>query len=148
MDETRGTLFFNIASIIKAHHPKVVLLENVRNLIGPRHEHEWEVIIETLREEGYHVSDEAAVFSPHLLPPAMGGAPQVRERVFITATYAPEVEYGASGARRRHAGRIDVRPVPEEPDPRLSVEPGRRAHRWVVRAAQSHRGLEPRGAAR
>src|SRR5688572_18721787 len=90
MDEARGTLFFNIASINKAHHPKVVLLENVRNLIGPRHEHEWEVIIETLREEGYHVSDEAAVFSPHLLPPAMAGAPQVRERVFITATYAPD----------------------------------------------------------
>lgn len=90
MDETRGTLFFNIASIIKAHHPKIVLLENVRNLIGPRHLHEWEVIIDTLREEGYHVSDEAAVFSPHLLPPAMGGVPQARERVFITATYSPD----------------------------------------------------------
>lgn len=99
MDETRGTLFFNIASIIKAHHPKVVILENVRNLIGPRHAHEWDVIIETLREEGYHVSDEAAIFSPHLLPPAMGGVPQVRERVFITATYSPgsvaqDVEFG------------------------------------------------------
>lgn len=90
MDEARGTLFFNIASIIKAHHPTVVILENVRNLIGPRHEHEWEVIIETLRDEGYHVSDEAALFSPHLLPPRLGGAPQVRERVFITATYAPK----------------------------------------------------------
>ena len=90
MDEARGTLFFNIASIIKAHHPSVVLLENVRNLIGPRHEHEWEVIIETLREEGYHVSDRPAVFSPHLLPPRLGGGPQVRERVFITATYAPD----------------------------------------------------------
>ncbi|MDN5797891.1 MAG: DNA cytosine methyltransferase [Intrasporangium sp.] len=89
MDETRGTLFFNIASIIKAHHPKIVLLENVRNLIGPRHEHEWDVIIETLRDEGYHVSEDAAIFSPHLLPSAMGGAPQVRERVFITATHAP-----------------------------------------------------------
>jgi DNA (cytosine-5)-methyltransferase 1 len=91
MDEARGTLFFNIASIIKAHHPRIVLLENVRNLIGPRHEHEWEVIIETLREEGYHVSDQAAVFSPHLLPPSLGGTPQVRERVFITATLAPDV---------------------------------------------------------
>ena len=38
--------------------PKVVILENVRNLIGPRHEHEWDVIIETLRDEGYHVSDQ------------------------------------------------------------------------------------------
>lgn len=100
MDEARGTLFFNIASIIKAHHPKVVLLENVRNLIGPRHTHEWDVIIETLRDEGYHVSDEASVFSPHLLPPRLGGAPQVRERVFITATLAQaavvqhDIEFG------------------------------------------------------
>lgn len=99
MDETRGTLFFNIASIIKAHRPSIVLLENVRNLIGPRHEHEYDVIIETLRELGYHVSDIPAVFSPHLLPPELGGAPQVRERVFITATYAPDqvpkdIEFG------------------------------------------------------
>ncbi|MFK5583873.1 DNA cytosine methyltransferase [Serinicoccus sp. LYQ131] len=90
MEETRGTLFFNIASIIKAHHPAIVLLENVRNLVGPRHSHEWSVIVDTLREEGYHVSERPALFSPHLLPPSMGGVPQVRERVFITATYAPE----------------------------------------------------------
>lgn len=96
MDETRGTLFFNIASIIKAHRPSIVLLENVRNLIGPRHGHEYAVIIETLRELGYVVSETPAVFSPHLLPPELGGTPQVRERVFITATYAPAaVQSGA-----------------------------------------------------
>lgn len=89
MEETRGTLFFNIASIIEAHHPQVVLLENVRNLYGPRHEHEYDVIIRFLRQEGYEVSNEPSLFSPHLLPPHMGGTPQVRERVFITATFAP-----------------------------------------------------------
>lgn len=41
MDEARGTLFYNIATIIEAKRPLVVLLENVRNLIGPRHAHEW-----------------------------------------------------------------------------------------------------------
>lgn len=90
MEETRGTLFWNIASIIEAHHPSVVLLENVRNLAGPRHLHEWQTIIEFLRDEGYRVSDTPAVFSPHLLPPERGGRPQVRERVFITATYNPQ----------------------------------------------------------
>ena len=90
MDETRGTLFFNIASIIEAHHPSVVLLENVRNLAGPRHLHEWQIIIETLHEQGYRVSETPAIFSPHLLPPERGGRPQVRERVFITATYDPD----------------------------------------------------------
>lgn len=90
MDETRGTLYWNILRIIEERRPAVVLLENVRNLAGPRHRHEWEVIVETLRDEGYRVSDTPAVFSPHLLPPEMGGRPQVRERVFVTATRLPE----------------------------------------------------------
>lgn len=88
MDETRGTLYWNILRIIEERRPAVVLLENVRNLAGPRHAHEWQVIVETLREQGYRVSDTPAVFSPHLLPPEMGGRPQVRERVFVTATRA------------------------------------------------------------
>ena len=90
MDETRGTLYWNILRIIKEHKPAMVLLENVRNLAGPRHTHEWDVIIKTLRAEGYRVSSQPAVFSPHLLPPELGGRPQVRERVFIAATYVGE----------------------------------------------------------
>ncbi len=89
MDETRGTLFWNIAQIIEQWKPKVVLLENVRNIAGPRHLHEWQVILETLRDLGYRVSETPAIFSPHLLPPERGGRPQVRERVFITATHNP-----------------------------------------------------------
>jgi DNA (cytosine-5)-methyltransferase 1 len=92
MEETRGTLYWNILKIIQAHRPKIVLLENVRNLAGPRHLHEWQIIIETLRAEGYCVSETPAIFSPHLLPPDMGGRPQVRERVFITATYSGQPE--------------------------------------------------------
>lgn len=90
MDEVRGTLYFNILKIIHERHPTVLLLENVRNLAGPRHKHEWEVIIRTLREEGYRVSDTPAILSPHQLGPEQGGRPQIRERVFITATYNPE----------------------------------------------------------
>ena len=90
MDETRGTLYFNILQIIEKHHPTVVLLENVRNLAGPRHVHEMEIIVRTLREAGYRVSDQPSVFSPHLLPKSKGGRPQIRERVFITATYNPK----------------------------------------------------------
>ncbi|TRW46369.1 DNA (cytosine-5-)-methyltransferase [Georgenia yuyongxinii] len=87
MDETRGTLFFNIARVLEERRPTVILLENVRNLAGPRHAHEWEVIVRTLRDLGYRVSSTPAVFSPHLLPPTLGGRPQVRDRVFITGTY-------------------------------------------------------------
>lgn len=88
MDETRGTLFWNIAKIIEKRKPKIVLLENVRNLAGPRHTHEWEVIIETLRELGYRVSSVPLVVSPHRIKPEFGGRPQVRERIFIGATFA------------------------------------------------------------
>ena len=87
MDEARGTLFWNICRVLEQRHPSVVLLENVRNLAGPRHAHEWDVIVRSLRELGYRVSSTPAVFSPHLLPPEHGGRPQVRERVFVLAAY-------------------------------------------------------------
>lgn len=87
MDEARGTLFWNIARILQDRTPAVVLLENVRNIAGPRHRHEWETIIRTLREIGYRVSETPTVFSPHFLPPEMGGTPQVRDRVFILGTF-------------------------------------------------------------
>jgi DNA (cytosine-5)-methyltransferase 1 len=90
MEETRGTLYWSILRVIQERKPRIVILENVRNLAGPRHIHEWNVIIATLRDQGYRVSDEPAIFSPHLLPPNLGGSPQVRERVFITATYVGE----------------------------------------------------------
>jgi DNA (cytosine-5)-methyltransferase 1 len=86
MDEARGTLFWNIAKIIEVRKPKIVLLENVRNIAGPRHIHEWDVIIHSLRELGYRVSSEPFIVSPHRIQPHLGGRPQVRERVFIAAT--------------------------------------------------------------
>jgi DNA (cytosine-5)-methyltransferase 1 len=86
MEEARGTLFWNIARIIEVHKPKIVLLENVRNIAGPRHTHEWEVIIRTLRELGYRVSSQPLVVSPHRIAPEFGGRPQFRERVLIAAT--------------------------------------------------------------
>lgn len=107
MEETRGTLFFNIARVLEDRRPTVILLENVRNLAGPRHAHEWEVIVRTLRDLGYRVSATPAVFSPHLLPPRLGGRPQVRDRVFITGTYV-----GRDRAWRDHAVPPLVTPKP------------------------------------
>jgi DNA (cytosine-5)-methyltransferase 1 len=117
MDEARGTLFWNICRILEVRKPTVVLLENVRNIAGPRHRHEWDVIIRSLRELGYGVSSEPIVFSPHLLPPERGGRPQVRERVFIVGTYVgkraatvevpPAVEHKAVDGWSPHDWSLD-----------------------------------------
>lgn len=88
MAETRGTLFWNICRVLEEDRPPIILLENVRNLAGPRHrETTWKTIITALRDLGYRVSSTPTIFSPHLLPRDLGGRPQIRERVFITGTY-------------------------------------------------------------
>jgi DNA (cytosine-5)-methyltransferase 1 len=87
MEETRGTLFWNIARVLEMRRPEWVMLENVPNIAGPRHTHEWATIIETLRDLGYAVSSDPLIFSPHWLPPALGGTPQVRTRVFIVGRW-------------------------------------------------------------
>ncbi|WP_228372964.1 DNA (cytosine-5-)-methyltransferase [Demequina subtropica] len=126
MDEARGTLFWNIARILEERRPAVVLLENVRNIAGPRHRHEWDVIIRTLRDLGYRVSDKPTVFSPHLLPPELGGTPQVRDRVFIVGTYI-----GAERVQQELADGLDPEPlVAREPVGEWS--PDRWDTRWVL----------------
>lgn len=89
MKEDRGSLFHDILWILKKHRPTLVVLENVRNLTGPRHAHEWKFIVESLRALGYKVSMKPFVVSPHRIPPKFGGTPQARERVFIVGTYVP-----------------------------------------------------------
>ena len=75
-EDTRGTLFFHIANIIKRKRPKAFILENVKQLVGHNNGHTLKVIIKTLQDLGYHV--QYAVLN------ALDyGLPQKRERVII-----------------------------------------------------------------
>jgi len=97
MEEARGTLFFNIAKVLEARRPRLVVLENVRNLWSSRHQGDWETIIAILRSLNYRVADTPLVTSPHRIPPELGGTPQIRERVYINATYVPPSLQGQFG---------------------------------------------------
>ncbi|WP_168929658.1 DNA (cytosine-5-)-methyltransferase [Nocardioides sp. GY 10127] len=83
INEERGTLFQDVLEILEVKQPAVVMLENVRNLSGPRQRGAWEAILAGLRDAGYKVNDRPLVFSPHLLRPESGGAPQTRDRLYI-----------------------------------------------------------------
>ena len=74
--DTRGTLFFDIARIIKEKRPKACLMENVKNLVGHDHGNTFATIKEVLEDLGY------AVYSKVLASKDFG-VPQHRERIYI-----------------------------------------------------------------
>ena len=98
LDASRGTLFHNILNAIQTGKPGMVVLENVRNLAGPKHAKDLKIIIESLRALGYRVSDQHTFVSPHRIHPDLGGRPQSRERIFIVATRIPEGMENVRGA--------------------------------------------------
>lgn len=74
-DLTQGTLFFEIARIIKAKMPKAILLENVKNLLSHDSGRTFEIITGTLSDLGYNVHS-ALLDGKHFRP-------QHRERIII-----------------------------------------------------------------
>jgi DNA (cytosine-5)-methyltransferase 1 len=110
VNEARGTLFFNILKIIETKKPELVLLENVRNLVGPKHLSDYKKMIRLLRQLGYVVSTEPTIISPHEIPEELGGSPQHRERVFIGAIKMENVD---SGMYSNLGPLIKRKPFPE-----------------------------------
>lgn len=77
----QGNLFFDIARIIQAKQPSVVVLENVKNLLSHDKGRTFKIILQTLEEDlGYQVS--------YRIIDAQHFVPQHRERIFIVATKA------------------------------------------------------------
>lgn len=77
-EDTRGTLFFDIARIAHYHQPKVLILENVKNFANHDHGKTLLVVINTLEKIGYQVFLE-------VLNASYFGLPQKRERIYILA---------------------------------------------------------------
>lgn len=77
-EDTRGTLFFEIARIAKVKKPKIMVLENVKGLVSHDGGRTLETIVKTLSELDYKVDFQILNSKYH-------GVPQNRERIFIVA---------------------------------------------------------------
>lgn len=77
-EDTRGTLFFDVAEIIRRKKPKAFFLENVKGLINHDRGRTLKTILNVLRDDlGYYVPE------PQVLNAKNFGVPQNRERIFI-----------------------------------------------------------------
>lgn len=75
-DDTRGTLFFEIARILKDKRPRYFLLENVKGLLSHNKGETFQTILKILSDIGYYVKWEVLNSKDFQVP-------QRRERVFI-----------------------------------------------------------------
>lgn len=88
--DTRGTLFFDIARILKAKRPRAFLLENVKNLKGHDKGRTFKVIKSTLEGLNYEVFED-------VLRARDFGLPQNRERIYIVGFdkeyFSPDISF-------------------------------------------------------
>ena len=78
-EKGRGTLFFELVRMIREKHPKVIFLENVKNLVSHDNGNTFRVILEYLTECGYFVKYQVLNAKDY------GNIPQNRERIYIVA---------------------------------------------------------------
>lgn len=75
-EDSRGTLFFDVARIVKEKRPKIVFMENVKNFATHDNGHTLEVVKGTMEELGYK-------FYQKVLNSVNYGVPQKRERIYM-----------------------------------------------------------------
>lgn len=76
-EDERGEVFFQLARIIREKQPRVIFIENVRNLLGHDKGNTYNVIKETLESYGYHLKTMLLNACEY------GNIPQNRERIYI-----------------------------------------------------------------
>lgn len=96
--ETQGTLFFDVARIIKAKQPKAILLENVKNLASHDQGRTFAVIKNALEQElGYRIF-------PRVID-GKGFVPQHRERIYIVG-FRDDTTFSWDAFRGKESGEM------------------------------------------
>lgn len=76
-EKGRGTLFFEMLRLIKAKRPKIIFIENVKNLVSHDKGNTYRVISEALKASGYYIEGKVMNAMNY------GNIPQNRERIYI-----------------------------------------------------------------
>lgn len=77
--DKRGNLFFELERIFRRKKPKVIFLENVKNLVGHDNGNTFRIILDCLKKAKYHVKYQVLNACEY------GNLPQNRERIYIVA---------------------------------------------------------------
>lgn len=86
-EDTRGTLFYDVARILAVHQPKAFLLENVKGLVSHDHGTTFDIITRVLKEEL-----DYEVYTQVLDSRNYANVPQTRERIFIVGFHKEKVK--------------------------------------------------------
>ncbi|VAW43399.1 DNA-cytosine methyltransferase [hydrothermal vent metagenome] len=112
--ETQGTLFFDIVRIAHVKRPKVLFLENVKNLINHDGGRTFEIIKHTIEDElGYSFK--------HKIIDASTLVPQHRERCYMICFRDPNVEFEFHDSWFSGEPRALREILEEEPDPQYTI---------------------------
>ena len=131
-DKAQGTLFFDTARILRAKRPAIFVLENVKNLKSHDHGNTFRVIMETLHELGYRVSDED--YNGPADPKIIDGQhflPQHRERIVLVG-FRSDLDIGKDFTLRNISKYFPAKAprlgdiLEEHPKPRYILTP----HLW------------------
>lgn len=132
IDDTRGTLFHDIANILKTKQPRFALLENVKGLVSHDKGYTLKVILKTLTNIGYSCNipkdviehgstKEIQTLAKEMVLKSIDfGVPQNRQRIYIVLWRDNEIDkfqYPTPSSKEVFVGNI----LESEPDPKLTI---------------------------
>jgi DNA (cytosine-5)-methyltransferase 1 len=126
-EEGRGTVFFQLAEILRIRKPQAFLFENVKGLVGHDEGRTFQTIKDVLKSLGYHIHYK-------VLNSKNFNVPQNRERIFIVG-FKDEVDFKFPEDLTRETKIEDL--LEDVVDPKYYITPEHKHHDAIVEGVKS-----------
>jgi len=107
-EDDRSNVFWAIVRIMKAKKPKIVILENVKNIMSIDNGETFQTVINTLKDVGYNVNYNVMDTAKHV------GIPQHRERVYIVCSLGFDVNMKFDEIRKQPLSDFLENEIPDK----------------------------------